>query len=196
MNDVPLVKDNNINSINTSLIAVKKQLKQLTEAVGLIDVPDVDTSVFVKKSEVVDAVESGNMNPVTSNAVVPVDEVAVGNMQSVSSNAVAESLSYSTTEQKTGGYWVDGKPIYRLVVQGGNSVVGQWVEIGDMSAYHVDKMISMKGIVVTTSNNYWVDIGNYASGIHYNLPSAGKLSISVAWAGNYSLILEYTKTTD
>lgn len=91
MNDVPLVKDNNINSINTSLIAIKKQLKQLTEAIGLIDVPDVDTSVFVKKSEVVDAVESGNMNPVTSNAVVPVDEVALNNIHSVTSNAVATS---------------------------------------------------------------------------------------------------------
>ena len=90
MNDVPLVKDNNINSINTSLIAVKKQLKQLTEAVGLIDVPDVDTSVFVKKSEVVDVVEAGNMNPVTSNAVVPVDEVTLGNMHSVASDAVAK----------------------------------------------------------------------------------------------------------
>lgn len=91
MNDVPLVQKNDINSINTSLIAVKKQLKQLTEAVGLID---VDTSVFVKKSEVVDAVEAGNMNPVTSNAVVPVDEVAVGNMHSVTSNAVASKFMY------------------------------------------------------------------------------------------------------
>ena len=91
MNDVPLVKDNNINSINTSLIAVKKQLKQLTEAVGLIDVPDLpDLSPYVKKADVVDVVESGNMNPVTSNAVVPVDEVALNNMHSVTSNAVAQ----------------------------------------------------------------------------------------------------------
>ena len=35
-------------------------------------------------------------------------------MHSVSSNAVAESLSYSTTEQKTGGTWIDGKPIYKI----------------------------------------------------------------------------------
>lgn len=93
MNDVPLVQKNDINSINTSLIAIKKQLKQLTEAVGLIDVPDLpDLSPYVKKTDVVDVVEAGNMNPVTSNAVVPVDEVAVGNMHSVSSNAVAETL--------------------------------------------------------------------------------------------------------
>ncbi len=69
MNDVPLIQKADINSINTSIIAIKKQLKQLTEAVGLIDVPDVDTSVFVKKTDVVDVVEADNMSPVTSNAV-------------------------------------------------------------------------------------------------------------------------------
>ena len=96
MNDVPLVKDNNVNDINTSIIAIKKQLKQLNEALGLIDVPNApDLSPYVRKDEVVDIVESGNMNPVTSNAVVPVDEVTSGNMHSVTSNAVAERLKVS-----------------------------------------------------------------------------------------------------
>ena len=48
MNDVPLIKTNSINDINTSLIAIKKQLKQINEAVGLIDIPSADTSGFVK----------------------------------------------------------------------------------------------------------------------------------------------------
>lgn len=70
MNDVPLVKDNKINDINTSIIAIKKQLKQLNEAVGLIDIPDMpDLSPYIKKSDIVDAVTSGDMHPVTSNAV-------------------------------------------------------------------------------------------------------------------------------
>jgi hypothetical protein len=115
MNDVPLVKANNIHDINTSIIAIKKQLKQLNEAVGLIDMPTIDTSIFVKKSEVVDVVEEGNMNPVTSNAVVPVDEVTSGNMQSVSSNAVSKALSYATEEHFTGKYYYDGKPIFERV---------------------------------------------------------------------------------
>ncbi len=93
MNDVPLIQKADINSINTSIIAIKKQLKQLNEALGLVDVPSIDTSVFVKKSDVVDVVQSGNMNPVTSNAVVPVDTVTSGNMQSVTSNAVASAIS-------------------------------------------------------------------------------------------------------
>lgn len=100
MNDIPLIQKADINSINTSIIAIKKQLKQLNEALGLVDVPSIDTSVFVKKSDVVDVVQSGNMNPVTSNAVAevadslePVDTVTSGNMHSVTSNAVANAIS-------------------------------------------------------------------------------------------------------
>jgi hypothetical protein len=49
----------------------------------------------VKKSDIVDVVQSGNMNPLTSNAVatsnaMPVNSVTSGNMHSVTSNAVAE----------------------------------------------------------------------------------------------------------
>ena len=43
----------------------------------------------------------------------PVDVVQDGNMHAVTSNAVADGFSYSTDEVKTGGKWIDGKPIYR-----------------------------------------------------------------------------------
>ena len=43
----------------------------------------------------------------------PVDVVEKGNLHAVTSNAVADGLSYSTDEVKTGGKWIDGKPIYR-----------------------------------------------------------------------------------
>lgn len=68
MNDVPLIQKADINSINTSIIAIKKQLKQLNEAVGLIDIPDVPSNVLTR-NDLADSVTSGNMNPVTSNAV-------------------------------------------------------------------------------------------------------------------------------
>jgi hypothetical protein len=52
-----------------------------------------------------------------SELSAPTDTVQSGNMHAVTSNAVAESLSYSETEQKTGGKWIDGKPIYRKVIK-------------------------------------------------------------------------------
>ena len=110
MNDIPLIQKVDINSINTSIIAIKKQLKQLNEALGLVDVPSIDTSVFVKKSDVVDVVEADNMNPVTSNAVatsnaMPVDTVTSGNMHSVTSNAVNTEIgkcAYKITSSSPG----------------------------------------------------------------------------------------------
>jgi len=52
---------------------------------------------------VTDTIESGNMNPVTSNAIansnaMPVDSVASNNMHSVTSNAVADALGYLVWE--------------------------------------------------------------------------------------------------
>ena len=49
----------------------------------------------------------------------PVDVVQDGNMHAITSNAVADGLSYSTNEVKTGGKWIDGKPIYRKTISCG-----------------------------------------------------------------------------
>ena len=204
MNDVPLVQKNDINSINTSLIAIKKQLKQLTEAVGLIDVPDLpDLSPYVKKSDVVDVVESGNMNPVTSNAVVPVDEVAVGNMHSVTSNAVAKSLSYSTQEVKTGGTWIDGKPIYRkCFVCTNSSSIGAVGWLNARNAFTGTETVaqsisSLIDVDIMLNSVYPFIIcgalGTNPADIALYNPLNEVLPLT---AGSTILIIEYTKTTD
>lgn len=90
---IPLVQNNEKDSINTSIIAIKRNIERINMLLGLSNSEEIDTSEFVKKSDIVDVVEAGNMNPVTSNAVVPVDEVTVGNMQSVSSDAVARAIN-------------------------------------------------------------------------------------------------------
>lgn len=115
MNEVPLVKDNEINSINTSIIAIKKQLNQISELLGLIDIPDApDLSPYVKKADVADVIEADNMNPVTSNAVavsnaMPVNEVTSGNMHSVTSGAVYSALN--TIETYTS---ITGLTLYKI----------------------------------------------------------------------------------
>jgi len=117
-------------------------------------------------------------------------------MHSVTSNAVARCFIYSVYEVKTGEIWIDGKPIYRLVVQGGIATTGTFVEIGDMSAYNVAQMVEMGGVFTQSGTGYQIDIGNYASGLHYNYPSARKISLYTSWAGSFNLIFKYTKTTD
>lgn len=46
---------------------------------------------------------------------VATDSVASGNMEPVSSNAVANAISYSETEHQV-GYWIDGSPLYERTV--------------------------------------------------------------------------------
>lgn len=112
-------------------------------------------------------------------------------MQSVSSNAVAESLSYSTTEQKTGGYWIDGKPIYRKVIEQ-NFGTGQTVITHNLG---ISRYIDVK--VFVGSIQY---VNSYLSS-QYNI-SVYDLNVNTfavtcySWVGSGYIILEYTKTTD
>ena len=103
---IPLVQNNEKDSINTSLIAIKRQIERINMLLGLSNSEEIDTSVFATKDELQQAVTD----------LQPVDEVAIDNMHSVSSNAVAKALSYSTDEQFTGKYWIDGKKIYKKTI--------------------------------------------------------------------------------
>lgn len=102
---IPLIQKPEKDDINTSIIAIKRNIERINMLLGLSNSEEIDTSEFVKKSDIVDVVEAGNMNPVTSNAVVPVDEVAIGNMQSVSSNSVAEAFN-NISFKKDGWYLI------------------------------------------------------------------------------------------
>jgi hypothetical protein len=64
--NIPLIQKAEKNDINASIIAIKRAFQSL---LGGSD-SGADLSPFVKKTDVVDEVESGNMNPVTSNAVM------------------------------------------------------------------------------------------------------------------------------
>ena len=177
MNDVPLVNVNDINSINTSIIAIKKQLMQLNEAVGLIDTPNVniDLTPFVKKTDVVDVVQSGNLNPVTSNAVA---------------TALSTKLDYVYDEVDTGIKWVNGKTIYRKVFN--LSATLSNVSTSLLQNMNIDNLLKNDLQVWHTNQMYWV-----SNGILYNTVTK-KISFSSTYQSVYVqfYIIEYTKTTD
>ena len=77
---IPLVQNNEKDSINTSIIAIKRNIERINMLLGLSNSEEIDTSKFATKEELQQAVTD----------LQPVDEVALNNMQSVSSNAVAE----------------------------------------------------------------------------------------------------------
>ena len=197
---IPLVQNNEKDSINTSIIAIKKNLERINSILGLVDSgSDIDTSEFVKKSDIVDVVQSGNMNPVTSNAVatsnaMPVDTVTSGDMHSVTSNAVANALStrldYVYDEVDTGIKWVNGKPIYRKVFNLSAVLVN--VSTSLLQNMNIDNLLRNDLQVWHSNQMYWI-----SNGIIYNT-STKKISFNSAYQQVYVYfyIIEYTKTTD
>jgi hypothetical protein len=85
---IPLVRNNSVDDINTSIIAIKKELGKG----GSGDMGDVNVTV---KYEVTDTVEDGNSLPVTSNGVsrvINVLGVPVGCVLPFYGNTVPESF--------------------------------------------------------------------------------------------------------
>jgi hypothetical protein len=90
---------------------------------------------------------------------------------------------YTTTEEWTGGYWIDGKPIYRRVFTG-NIVAAADAEHQEVLATEAENMISYGG---------WWQIGEGFSGKYslcaYSPSSNANLYGFIFWNANQSLRL-------
>lgn len=104
---------------------------------------------------------------------------------------------YSTEEVKTNEIWIDGKPIYRKVIDLG--------QLPNNSTKAVETGLNSEEIrIVKISGNASTSTGNYQAGLNdintrLSLLPDGKLSIRTAddFSPYYGYaILEYTKTTD
>lgn len=91
---IPLVRNNTKDAINTSIIAIKKNLERINTLLGLVDSSEPDLSGFATKQELEDAVtEINNTIDEVETSLQPVDTVTSGNMRPVTSNAVNSALS-------------------------------------------------------------------------------------------------------
>ena len=101
---------------------------------------------------------------------------------------VDNSNSYSTEEVKTGGTWIDGKPIYRIILTNTENIVGNQVQWGGLqstvASLSIDNCIECKG-VTTNGFRHMQFLPNEGFILYYSGISVGG-----------KIILEYTKTTD
>ena len=115
-------------------------------------------------------------------------------MQSVSSNAVAKALNYSATEVNTGIKWLDGKWIYRNIIEYGNGVTYVPASVTILNNVNIDRIIKWGGFSIydnSTDYCFPIDLAriyNYHTSIVYTERSMDSKKICI--------ILEYTKTTD
>jgi hypothetical protein len=91
---IPLVRNNTKDAINTSIIAIKKNLERINTLLGLVDSSEPDLSGLATKQELEDTVtEINNTIDEVETSLQPVDTVTSGDMHSVTSNAVAQKFS-------------------------------------------------------------------------------------------------------
>ena len=113
-------------------------------------------------------------------------------------NTIQDAQSYSTTEQKTGGKWIDGKDIYRRVFYSATN----WASgttIGTIS--NLDMVTEIKDLCYSTSDTgYLQNYGADGSGSMQRTivrPSTGAVVVyrGNVFINNYpsTIIVEYTK---
>src|SRR5574344_577922 len=118
---------------------------------------------------------------------------------------VDNSNSYSTQEIKTGGTWIDGKPIYRKVVTTTLQTDEQFLIIE--ISQPLKSMVSIKGILSKGNTDFvipycFVDgssvfqIYTYCQGQHLYISPRSSDGTYFTAGCTVRVIVEYTKTTD
>lgn len=106
--------------------------------------------------------------------------------------------NYSTEEQKTGGTWIDGKPIYRRVFTGILNSNSFTVSISNLS--EIAKQVRIDGFIKTTEPYYFaVNSTTPVRAFFSPVIHQGIVVQSSGIASNnteYEIVFEYTKTTD
>ena len=96
--------------------------------------------------------------------------------------------SYSTDEQLTGGTWIDGKPIYRKVINKTCNIMNGWYDTG-ITISDIDKLIRSSLVRVKD----WCNINDAL--FKLNSSKIFVLRDELGFSDFY-FILEYTKKTD
>lgn len=180
---IPLVRNNTKDAINTSIIAIKKNLERINSLLGLMDNSDPDLSGLATKQELEDAVtEINNTIDEVETSLQPVNAVTSGNMQSVTSNAVSKVIAFSSTEIDTGLKWIDGKSIFKNVI---SEEISSYDDTGNRRTFgksvnFIDSLIIVNGFWTWLSGVPQVQIGRQVA-VGSALPDN---SLAFLWSNN------------
>lgn len=131
----------------------------------------------------------------------------IGNLKDKDNNQLFNNEKYSTDEQKI-GIWVDEKPLYRKVIVLTNTPLSKdtWNTLATIP--NIKQIVSITKTIKTSSTNEiyddYIGISSDSSDlrpliIRYNI-TTGKLEVfpqHEGWTSPvFTVILEYTKTTD
>lgn len=108
---------------------------------------------------------------------------------------------YSTDEIKC-GTWIDGKPIYRKVIESTPDQAGE-CRI-DSSSLNIEQLTVFRGMFDDTEHNYAFPVPDYSDGDTHFYLAYNKQSSKMYYKGGnvygirgkLTILIEYTKTTD
>ena len=108
---------------------------------------------------------------------------------------------YSETNEQEIGTWTDGKTIYRKVITKTMSSTSSSI---DLTSWNIDTLISQTGFNVQTGSNtknqtqipIYVGSNDYAFTFYRNTTKILECRCGSETYGNWTLILEYTKSTN
>ena len=144
------------------------------------------------------------INKVTDNNMNEIKEVVNNNATETSTNTtkITNLQTYSTNETNTGQIWIDGKPIYRKVVDLGSLGSQTQISYGNQ----IDTITSFSGYIyqdnggnmslIEYTSSLWRAI-TYAVSSHHTMNVLINRSNTSAWSDwKLKIVIEYTKTTD
>lgn len=103
---------------------------------------------------------------------------------------------YSTSEQATGDYWTDGKPIYRRVFDVNVTTLSTDHSIGTISG--ISAVVNLTGTVTRTATGSSLPLSYYHSSSdrhHVKVGTGGSVTVYTTAAATVRLIVDYTKTS-
>lgn len=148
--------------------------------------------------------EIADINKVTDNDMNEIKTVVNNNANETLTNStniqnVINAEVYSTNEVKTNSIWIDGKPIYRKVLNLGNV---NWFSTPKTFAHNISNLdtcikVEWFGFLTTVNKWYmnWDAINTKNILISTTNVEIQNTAADAAFSKNY-IILEYTKTTD
>lgn len=150
-----------------------------------------------KHYKIIKAVSSVDTYNMPSSEIAQVEQYVDEGINTIKNNG----LSYSITETLTGGTWIDGKPIYRKVVDCGE-LPNNNVKSVAHNITNIDKVIKIYGVTIGSSDTFplpyatTTGIGNCIA-ISYNSTNVTiRTGVNRTGHTNTYITLEYTKTTD
>lgn len=119
-------------------------------------------------------------------------------------NSIVDSEVYSTDEVKTNKVWIDGKPIYRKVINVGNLPNNTNKSVASGVNFNNAMLVKMYGVCKHSSSNVsfplpFANPSTLGYSIMLNMDNSNNIIVTTGTdrTGYYGyVIIEYTKTTD